>query len=128
MKQTTNEWFLAAEDDLLAAKRLATDNRLTNVASFHCQQCIEKGLKAVIEEKGLPPLKSHDLFRLQLNAEIQLPETELILLGTINEVYIDSRYPSDFGLMPQGKPSLTDADIFIAYTEKLFNRLKNLIE
>ena len=31
MKQTTKEWFIAAEDDLLAAKKLGDEDRLTNV-------------------------------------------------------------------------------------------------
>lgn len=37
MKQTTKDWLTAAEDDLLAAKKLAGEDRLTNVVAFHCQ-------------------------------------------------------------------------------------------
>ena len=85
MKQTTNDWLLAAEDDLLAAQKLVTEAKLTNVVAFHCQQWLEKCFKAVIEEKGLSPLKSHDLIRLQQNATVQILEPELILLATINE-------------------------------------------
>ena len=36
MKLTTNEWLLAAEDDLIAAKKLVDEARLTNVVAFHC--------------------------------------------------------------------------------------------
>jgi HEPN domain-containing protein len=42
MKQTTKDWLTAAEDDLLAAKKLLGEDRLTNVVAFHCQQSIEK--------------------------------------------------------------------------------------
>jgi len=66
MKQTTNDWFIAAEDDLFAAKKLATEDRLTNVVSFHCQQCLEKCFKAIIEEKGLTPLNVHLSERMKL--------------------------------------------------------------
>jgi len=38
MKQTTKDWITAAEDDLLAAKILGYDARITNLAAFHCQQ------------------------------------------------------------------------------------------
>lgn len=93
MKQTTKDWLIAAEDDLLAAKKLAGEERLTNVVSFHCQQCLEKSFKALIEEQGKPSIKSHDLLRLQINANIQLAESETMLLGIINEVYIDARLP-----------------------------------
>jgi HEPN domain-containing protein len=125
MKQTTSDWLTAAEDDLLAAKKLAKEDRLTNVVAFHCQQCLEKCFKAAIEEQDKPSIKSHDLLRLQLNASIQLEETEINLLGIINEVYIDARYPGDLGLLPHGKPTLAEIEIFICFCEKLFNEIKN---
>ena len=124
MKQTTNDWFTAAEDDLLAAKIIASDSRLTNLAAFHCQQCLEKSFKAVIEEIEKPAIKSHDLFRLQVAANIQLSEDELNLLGIINEVYIDGRYPGDLGLLPQGKPTISDIKTFIQFCDEIFNNLK----
>jgi HEPN domain-containing protein len=128
MNQTTKDWIIASEDDLLAARKLASEDRLTNVVAFHCQQCLEKCFKAVIEEQGKPSIKSHDLLRLQLFAEIQLSETETILLGIINEVYIDARYPGDLGLMPHGKPTIAEVEQFIAFSEHLFIRLKNQLE
>ena len=84
MKQITKDWLTSAEDDLLAAKTLAKDERLTSLASFHCQQCLEKSFKALIEEQDKPSIKSHDLLRLQLIANIQLSDSETILLGIIN--------------------------------------------
>jgi len=127
MKQTTKDWLTAAEDDLLAAKKLAGEDRLTNVVAFHCQQCLEKCFKAVIEEQGNPSIKSHDLIRLQLNANIQLAESETILLGIINEVYIDARYPGDLGLLPHGKPTIAEVETFIGFCESIFVRISNQI-
>lgn len=127
MKQTTKDWLTASEDDLLAAKKLASEDRLTNIVSFHCQQCLEKCFKAVIEEQGKPSIKSHDLLRLQLNANIQLEERETILLGILNEVYIDARYPGDLGLLPHGKPTTMEVNTFIEFCDSLFYRLKNQI-
>ena len=119
MKQTTKDWLIAAEDDLIAAKKLTNEVRITNVVSFHCQQCLEKCFKAVIEEKGKPSVKSHDLLRLQHVANIRLRESETILLGIINEVYIDARYPGDLGLMPHGKPTIAEAITFFEFCEKI---------
>ena len=124
MKQTTRDWLTAAEDDLLAAKKLAREDRLTNVVAFHCQQCLEKCFKAVIEEQGKTSVKSHDLLRLQLIANIQLEEPETILLGIINEVYIDSRYPGDLGLLPHGKPTIPEVEDFILFCDKIFTFIK----
>ena len=50
MKQTTKDWLSFAEDDLLATKVLAQDDRLTNQVAFHCQQCLGKSVKAIIED------------------------------------------------------------------------------
>jgi len=126
MKQTTKNWITLAEDDLLAAKTLAGEDRLTNLVSFHCQQCLEKCFKAIIEEKDKPSIKSHDLLRLQLNAGVKLSEPETIMLGIINEVYIDSRYPGELGLLPNGKPTLSEAEAFIQLCDNILYRLRNL--
>jgi HEPN domain-containing protein len=123
MKQTTKDWLTFAEDDLLAAKALAPDDRLSNLVSFHCQQCLEKCFKAVIEETDIPFIKSHDLIRLQLHANVVLTDEEVTLLGLINEVYIDSRYPGDLGLLPNGKPTKNEITIFIKLCETIFRKL-----
>lgn len=124
MKQTAKDWLTTAEDDLFAAKTLAVDERLTNMASFHCQQCIEKCFKAVIEEQNKPSIRSHDLLRLQSVANIRLSEMETILLSVINEVYIDSRYPGYLGLLPHGKPTIFEIEKFIEFCESIFYRIK----
>jgi HEPN domain-containing protein len=125
MKQTTKDWLTVAEDDLLAAKTLASEDRLTNLVSFHCQQCLEKCFKAMIDEQDKPSIKSHDLLRLQLIANIQLSASETTLLSIINETYIDARYPGDLGLLPHGKPTISDIEPFIQLCDTLFNRLSN---
>lgn len=128
MKQTTKDWLKAAEDDLLAAKTLIHDARLTNIAAFHCQQFIEKSFKAVIEELEKPSFKSHDLFRLQLAANIQLSDDELNILGIINEVYIEARYPGDLGLLPHGKPLVSEIESFIQFCDRIYAMLKQQLE
>ena len=128
MKQTTKDWLLIAEDDLLAAKKLSHEERLSNLVSFHCQQCIEKCFKALIEEHDKPFIKSHDLLRLQQNSNIPFSEEEFILLQMINEVYIDSRYPGDLGLLPHGKPTISDIEAFIQFCETLLDKLKIILE
>jgi len=87
MKETTKDWLTFAEDDLIAAKTLSNDDRLTSLVSFHCQQCLEKCFKAVIEEQDKSFVKSHDLLRLQLFAEIQLSDLETKLLSMIRAIW-----------------------------------------
>lgn len=64
MKTTSEQWLAAAEDDLRVIARIAADPRLTHMVAFHCQQCIEKTLKAVIEEYAMGHVRIHNLIRL----------------------------------------------------------------
>lgn len=127
MKQTTKEWLSLAEDDLITAAKLIDEIRLTNIIAFHCQQCIEKGLKALIEERRGLSIKSHDLLRLRDMSELSLSDEEMMMLATINEVYIDSRYPGDMGLMPQGKPTESEAKAFILFSRSILERIGKLV-
>ena len=128
MKQTTKDWLNIAEDDLLAAKTLVREDRLANLAAFHCQQCLEKCFKALIEERDKPFIKSHDLLRLQSIANIYLSVPELTLLGIINEVYTDARYPGDLGLLPHGKPTVSEIKEFIQFCDAIFSRLLDQLD
>ena len=58
----TREWLRKANEDLQAARRLLRPpRRLSNVAAFHCQQAIEKTLKAFLAWHDVPFRKTHDL-------------------------------------------------------------------
>ena len=127
MKLTTKEWLSAAEDDLISAKKLIDEIRLTNIVAFHCQQCIEKGFKALIEEQLGISVKSHDLIRLNDKVSLLFTDDEMNLLATINEVYIDARYPGDMGLMPHGKPTLAEAKNFIVFSQSIIEKVINSI-
>jgi len=127
MKLTTKEWITSAEDDLLSAKKLAEEIRLTNIVAFHCQQCIEKSFKALIEEQLGISVKSHDLIRLKDKANLILPDDDITTLAIINEVYIDARYPGDMGLMPHGKPTPGEAKKFILFSRSILEKVINLL-
>lgn len=64
------------------------------------------------------------LYRAQLNVNIQLSGSETNLLGMINEVHIDARYPGDLGLLPDGKPTITETEAFIQLCDAIFYRVK----
>ena len=57
------EWFRYAANDLIVAKHCFEDlhPRQTEIASYHCQQCAEKALKAFLLSKNIEPPKIHDL-------------------------------------------------------------------
>ena len=51
MKKRVEEWVNFAIKDLNSAKKLSEDPGLNQNAAFHCQQALEKILKAVIESR-----------------------------------------------------------------------------
>lgn len=62
MKASTEEWVRKAEDDRTIAKRSARGKTpLHDGVCFHCQQCVEKYLKALLEELGIYVTKTHNL-------------------------------------------------------------------
>jgi HEPN domain-containing protein len=125
MKRSTKEWLKSAQEDLLVMECLM-DNRLaTGAASFHAQQCVEKSLKAILEENGEKITKIHDLEKLfsMTNAYIQIKLDEK-LVTTLNTLYIESRYPGALGLLPHGKPSINDVREFYAFAKNIFGMVK----
>jgi HEPN domain-containing protein len=58
----TREWIRKAEDDFRAADVLARGSEpFADQVCFHCQQCAEKYLKALLHELGQTFPKTHDL-------------------------------------------------------------------
>jgi HEPN domain-containing protein len=58
-----DEWLRYAQNDLIVAKHCIEDlhPKQTEIASYHCQQCGEKALKAFLIYKDIEPPKIHDL-------------------------------------------------------------------
>ncbi len=63
MKADTREWVRFAEEgfDVASVLMRRRTNTAANSIGFHCQQCVEKSLKARLEEAGLPVPKVHNL-------------------------------------------------------------------
>lgn len=120
MKQSTREWLNAAEDDLITIENLLDNPILTNVIAFHAQQAIEKSLKAITEENGVVFIKTHNLQSLFLKIEEIIPfDVNERIISELDRLYLDSRYPGDLGLMPYGKPTLEEAEIYFQEAIKI---------
>jgi len=127
MRKITEQWLNAATEDLQAAELLIKVPGLTNLVVFHCQQCVEKSLKALLEEKELPNIKTHDLLRIYqfVDEEFKLPDSEIMV--QLNELYLNSRYPGDLGLLPDGKPSNEESIAFLSYAKLVSENVRNHI-
>lgn len=107
----------------------AMEIKLYRQVCFHSQQCAEKGLKAVILEKGKKLRKVHDLLELSKDIEdlsLQLPAS-IEELDFLNRVY-RSRYPPDVGLLPHGEPTKEDAEKALEIAQRIFAQVGKMLE
>jgi len=120
------EWLKAALDDLDSIGYIIEVEHLTNIVAFHAQQAIEKSFKALFEYSKIAFIKTHNLERLYKELE-NIIEVDYEQLELINELYIDSRYPGDIGLLPHGKPTTNDAKQFYGFAKDVFNKVCDIL-
>ncbi len=95
MKDLTFEWIKKAENDFsdAHAPRLSVD-----LVCFLCQQCVEKYLKAYLEESSIPFPKIHDLQKLlDLALSLQpLWESWRFSFAMLTRYAAEFRYPGEW--------------------------------
>ncbi len=99
MKPITLEWVAKAEGDFASALREYRARKAPNYdsACFHAQQCIEKYLKARMQESGIAFGKIHDLSAL-LDSIIPLEpfwESFCPRLRILSAYAVEFRYPGE---------------------------------
>ena len=96
MKKLTREWIHKAEDDLIVAEREYKHKRpIYDAVCFHSQQCVEKYMKAVLQENDVEFEKTHDLDVLLESCKTFIPELEHYKLAILNlsSFAVEIRYP-----------------------------------
>lgn len=92
-------WVQKAENDLRNAECVIVleEDCPTDTVCFHCQQCAEKYLKALLILRAVPFPKTHDivlLFNL-LGAESGV-DLEVESIQPLNRYSVEARYPGDW--------------------------------
>ena len=105
----SEEWIEKAEADFKGAEGM---NRrkvpLPDLVCFHCQQCIEKYLKAYLIQQGETPPRTHDLAEL-LSRSISYDATFSALRTpalTLNLYSVGYRYPGDTATVVEAKEAM----------------------
>lgn len=113
------EWLRHAETDRRAAKALLEDGEYEPCA-FHCQQAVEKLLKAIIvKQTGQRPPHIHDLLSLLRKVKgIQTTEDLERAIGRIDSYYVGARYPLD--VVDEGAFKRPLAEAAVQQTEAVF--------
>jgi len=97
--------------------------------AFHAQQAIEKSLKSILEEFESKVPRIHNLIKLkEMTEKYIIFEIDKTSLEQVNEIYSDTRYPSDVGLIPTGKPSIELAKEFYVFSLRIKNEISKKME
>jgi HEPN domain-containing protein/predicted nucleotidyltransferase len=126
MRKATGSWIKEAKDEFDSAVILYEHEKYRG-ACYHSQQSVEKGLKALILEKGKKPERIHDIVELLNVVKDQGWDVELTVDDAVflNSVY-KGRYPTEEGLLPHGEPLREDAGRAISAAGKLVNNLSDV--
>lgn len=94
------DWLDRAREDMMSARLLRESPDCHNNAAFHCQQTIEKALKAYILLKSDILVDGHNLSWLCKRAMKYDKKFAgwLEESASLNKCYIETRYPSDLPL------------------------------
>lgn len=126
VRKATESWIKGAEDEFDSASLLYEHGRYQG-SCYHSQQCVEKGLKALILEKGKRPERTHDIVELFNKSKQMGWNTGLSLDDAVflNSIY-KGRYPTEEGLLPYGRPSRDDAERALSAAKAIMEKLKEL--
>ena len=115
MNPAVYEWVSKAEGDFATAGRELRARTKPNYdsACFHCQQCAEKYLKAVLQANNIRIPKIH--FLLELLASILKFDTSYeflrVDLDTLEDYAVHFRYPGDFAEKDQAQSAYQSAKV-----------------
>jgi HEPN domain-containing protein len=94
-REEIDAWLAKARQDLEVARLVLPHASLAALGGFHCQQAVEKCLKACLAAAGEPVPKVHDLVALAASARHALPDLSIEEAGLSQlSVYaVAPRYP-----------------------------------
>jgi HEPN domain-containing protein len=98
-KDFIKQWLVKANEDLLVVERL-TENGIVAASSacFHCQQAVEKFLKAFLIANGVDIKRTHSIeYLLSECSDIDMDFSD-IDPKSLSDFGVDVRYPGDMYL------------------------------
>ena len=113
MNPSVAEWVTKAEGDFLTAGRELRARKSPNydAVCFHAQQCAEKYLKAVLQEKNKHIPKIHNLLELMLICEeldnsFEMLRADLVMMERYS---VQVRYPGSFAVKEDARSAYAAA-------------------
>jgi HEPN domain-containing protein len=120
-------WIAKAADDLIVIDKLTQFEIVaTSAVCFHCQQVVEKYLKAFLIAQGVEIRKTHNIEFLLAECEEFDAEFSSIDPKDLNDFGVDIRYPGDI-YSPTAKETLAHKQVALEVKELVERKLENLI-
>lgn len=126
-RDMAREWLNSASGDLETIEEIIDNSNLTHIVAFHSQQCIEKSIKAVLELYEVDIPKTHSILKLSRLAENYFDIEDKEMADELDKLYIDTRYPGEFGLLPDGKPTCDKAAVLYMFAKKIYDKVDAII-
>jgi HEPN domain-containing protein len=100
--EIVRQWFAKADHDIEIVRRnLASEEPLTDVLCFHCQQAVEKYLKAFLVYHSIKPPRVHIIEDILIECgKIDPTFKDLHHVAYMSEFAVELRYPDDFYMPP----------------------------
>jgi HEPN domain-containing protein len=112
MNPVAREWVKKAEGDFKVAGQILRRRKdvVADAACFHCQQCVEKYLKARLIEAGIAFPRTHDLL-LILNLCLRIeplwsPYAKAV--DAMSDYAVSFRYPGQAASLAEARQCLKD--------------------
>jgi HEPN domain-containing protein len=112
------EWLKYAEEDFASAQILFDGGRYATCA-YHCQQALEKVLKAwIVSRTGTTPPHTHNFRDLLARIpDVSIPDEIQQTLAYVNPHYLATRYP---GLADSGEYTRTNVRRLLERTKAAY--------
>jgi HEPN domain-containing protein len=113
--ELTRLWWLRAAEDLEVARN---SRRFAFAACFHCQQAVEKAIKALLVYHQADFEKTHDigqLLTLLRTTSTPPPESATKSLGELTRFAVETRYPPGDATDNEVLDSLEKAERFLLW-------------
>ena len=126
-KSYIRQWIEKASDDLIVIDKLTQFEVVaTSAVCFHCQQVVEKYLKAFLIANGVEIKKTHNIEFLLAECEEFDPDFSSIDPKDLNDFGVEVRYPGDI-YSPSTEETLEHKQIALDVKELVEQKLKNLM-
>jgi HEPN domain-containing protein len=123
LKKFVHQWMDKACEDLLVVEKLTEGNIIaSNAACFHCQQAVEKFLKAFLIANGQDIIKTHNIEFLLSECKELDDAFSSIDPKNLSDYGVDVRYPGDM-YVPDNEEVISSKAIALQVKNLVMSRI-----